>query len=425
MKFSVRCTSAARFSKRHSGAHSRASSVFYSVRSPGRCPAIFVRAALILVAAATFAGCSSGNGPSESDSRMTSYSTNENKNDTASLFTVPPEQMAHLQLAPVQKERLPRVLRLTGSVAYNAFATTPVFSAIGGPVEKILVDPGQVVHLNQPLLMVNSPDYSAARSTYLKSRSVYLLADKNYQRSKDLYEHKAIAERDLQQAESDRAAAQADLQSSEDALRVLGIKDPDTFAETKATSQVPVLAPVAGEIVERLVGPGQLLQAGATQCFTISDMSTVWVLVNIYQSDLAYVHVGDTVEINTDSYPDTFHGKISYLAPALDPATRTLQGRIVAGNPAGKLKKDMYVTAVVQAGAVRDALTVPDAAVLHDAENEPFVYQQVSANQFARRGVKISDSHGGRTQIAGGLKEGDKVVGDGSLFLQFKNSLEH
>src|SRR5277367_171787 len=381
--------------------------------------------ALAFATLASISGCGSSSGPREAESKMTSFSTNENQYDTASLFTVPQDQMAHIQIAIVQKGPLQRVLRLTGAVAYNAFATTPVFSAIGGPVERILVDPGQVVHLNQPLLMVNSPDYSAARSTYLKSKSVYLLADKNYKRSIDLYEHKAIAERDLQQAESDRAAAQADLQSSEDALRVLGIKDPETFAETKLTSQVPVLAPVGGEVVERLVGAGQLLQAGATQCFTISDMSTVWVLVNIYQSDLNYVHTGDNVAISTDSYPDTLHGKISYLAPALDPTTRTLQARIVAGNPGGKLKKDMYVTAVVQAGAMNEVLTVPDSSVLHDSENVPFVYLQVESNRFARRIVKIGESNDGRTRIESGLKEGDKVVGDGSLFLQFKNSLEH
>jgi cobalt-zinc-cadmium efflux system membrane fusion protein len=384
----------------------------------------FLALAIIVASCLPLAGCGSG-APGESESQMTSFSTNDSKSDTASLFTVPQEQMAHVQVVLVEKSRLPRVLRLTGAVAYNAFATTPVFSAIGGPVEKILADPGQVVHLNQPLLIVSSPDYSAARSTYLKSKSVYLLADKNYDRSKDLFEHKAIAERDLQQAESDRAAALADLQSSEDALRVLGIKDPEKFADTKATSEVPVLAPVAGEIVERLVGPGQLLQAGATQCFTISDMSNVWVLVNVYQSDLAYVHVGDPVEIDTDSYPDKFHGKISYLAPALDPTTRTLQARIVAANPGSKLKKDMYVTAVVQAGAVSDALSVPDASVLHDSENVPFVYLQVDSNKFARRIVKIGASSDGRTRIENGLQAGDKVVGDGSLFLQFKNSLEH
>jgi membrane fusion protein, heavy metal efflux system len=209
-------------------------------------------------------------------------------------------------------------------------------------------------------------------------------------------------------------------------LRALGIRDPETLTKDgpKLTGQIPLAAPVRGQIVERLVGPGQLLQAGATQCFTISDVSTVWVLVNVYQNDLAYVRAGDMVEITTDAYPDTFHGKISYIADALDPNTRTLPARIVTQNRGNKLKKDMYVTATVYAGAA-NALTVPDAAVLRDSENQPFVYVQMGPNKFARRVVKAGDSQDGRTLIRDGLKEGERVVGDGSLFLQFQNSLQH
>ncbi len=379
-----------------------------------------------IAAALVFTGC--GSGPTESESKMTSYSASEAKGDTASLFTVPQDQMAHLQVVAVEKAKLPRLLRLTGNVTYNAFKTTPVFSAIGGPVHEILVAPGQTVHTGQPLLTVNSPDYSAARSAYMKAREAFLLADKIYTRSQDLYAHGAIAEADLQQAETSRNQARADMQASEDALRALGLNDPEAVVKNppKMTSQIPVIAPVSGEVVERFVGPGQLLQSGATQVFTISDMSTVWVLVNVYQSDMAYVHAGDSVSITTDSYAEVFHGKISYIAPALDPNTRTLQARIVTANPGKKLKKDMYVVAAVQAGAIRDALTVPDAAVLRDTENQPFVYAQTKvSNQFERRLVKIGDSQAGRTQITDGLKEGERVVGDGSLFLQFKNSLQH
>ena len=358
---------------------------------------------------------------------MTSYSTGQTKADTAELFTLPPEQLAHIQVVSVEKSKVPRALRLTGAVAYNAFKTTPVFSAVGGPVQEILAEPGQNVRAGQTLLTVTSPDYSAARSAYLKAVSAFQLADKNYERSKDLYEHKAIAERDLQQAESDRAQAQADQQSAEDALRALGIRDPESLVKEppKTTGQIPVPAPVAGQIVERLVGPGQLLQAGSTQCFTISDMSTVWVLVNVYQNDLAFVRIGDNVDITTDAYPDKFRGRISYIADALDPNTRTLQARIVTENPGYKLKKDMYVTATVHAGALANALTVPDASVLRDTENQPFVYVQVASNQFARRLVKVGDSQDGRTLVQDGLKEGEHIVGDGSLFLQFKNSLQH
>ena len=382
-------------------------------------PFAFATALLLAIAS----GC--GSGPSES--KMTSYTATESKSDTASLFTVPQEQMSHVQVVVVEKTKLPRVLRLTGSVAYNAFKTTPVFSAIGGPVHEILVAPGESVRAGQPLLTVNSPDYSVARSAYMKARAAFLLSEKTYARAQDLYSHGAIAESDLQLAESNRIQSQADLQSTEDALRVLGLRDPEALVKNpvKTTAQIPVLAPVAGEIVDRLVGPGQLLLVGATQVFTISDVSTVWVLVNIYQGEMAYVHEGDAVEVTTESYPDVFHGKISYIAPALDPNTRTLQARVVTSNPGKKLKKDMYVNATVQAGGINNALTVPDSSVLRDTESQPFVYVQTGSNQFARRLVKIGDSRNGRTQIIDGLKENERVVGDGGLFLQFKNSLQH
>jgi cobalt-zinc-cadmium efflux system membrane fusion protein len=134
-------------------------------------------------------------------------------------------------------------------------------------------------------------------------------------RAQDLFAHGAIAEADLQQAESNRTQARADLESSADALRAFGLHDPEAVAKNpvQSTAEIPVTAPVAGEIVERLVGLGQLLQAGGTQCFTISDTGSVWVLVNIYQSDLSFVRVGEDVEVATDSYPETFHGKISYM----------------------------------------------------------------------------------------------------------------
>jgi membrane fusion protein, heavy metal efflux system len=173
-----------------------------------------------------------------------------------------------------------------------------------------------------------------------------------------------------------------------------------------------------------MVSAGQLLQPGNTQCFTISDTSTVWVLVNTYQKDLPYVRVGDQVAIQTDAYPDVFRGRISYVAAALDPNTRTLPARIETINPGEKLKKDMYVTAIVQAGKIPNVIAVPDSAVLRDSENQPFVYAEVSSNQFGRRPVTLGESMGGQTQITSGLQSGDRVIGDGGIFLQFANSLQ-
>jgi cobalt-zinc-cadmium efflux system membrane fusion protein len=300
---------------------------------------------------------------------------------------------------------------------------------VGGPVSRILVEPGQFVHAGQPLLEISSPDYALLRATYLKSLDAYHLADRNYARAKELYAHHAIAERDLQQAESDRAQAQADLDAGGESLRILGIQKPEGLASIPSSPQIPLLAPIGGEVVERLVSPGQLLQAGATQAFTISDLTDVWVLVNVAQNDLAAVQLGDKVTIQTDAYPDVFHGTISYISPGFDPTTRTVQARIVVENHGEKLKKDMYVTASVAAGTTADAIALPDAAVLRDSENMPFVYVDAGSDaqnneQFGRRLVQIGESGGGKTQILSGLKTGERVAADGSLFLQFANSLQ-
>jgi cobalt-zinc-cadmium efflux system membrane fusion protein len=376
------------------------------------------RAALLpaLALAMMLAACSG------SDPGAKTYAANGSAAGKTELFTVPKEQIAHIQIVTIQPTSWPRILRLTGNVAYNSFLTTPVITQVSGPVSRIMVSPGQQVTKGQPMLYVSSPDYSQLRANYLKARDAHSLAHKNFLRAQDLYEHHAIAERDLQVAESAEIQAQADQQAAEQSLKILGIPRPDTLIENPTSPEVPVLAPILGEAVERLCSPGQVIQAGQTQCFTISNMSTVWVLANVYENQLAYVHVGDPVTIKTDAYPEVFHGKISFMGAALDPTSRTLQARIDTRNPAGRLKKDMYVTATVVAGKIDNALLVPDSAVLRDAENEPFVYVAAGQDQFSRRPVKLGQSSEGKTQIVSGLQPGERVAGDGSLFLQFAGS---
>lgn len=383
-----------------------------------RCYAGAVAAACIFAVA----GCSSRD--RERAAQMTSYASRASSSETPRLFTIPEDQMTHVEVVTVQPTTLTRTLRLTGTVAYNAFNTTPVISQVGGPVTRILVVPGQHVRKGEPMLEVSSPDYSQLLDAYLKAADASRLSEKNYARAQDLYQHHAIAQRDLEQAESDRNQARADLNAAEEGMKILGIKNPGQLANA-ASAQIPVLAPISGEVVERLVSPGQVVQAGQTQAFTISDLSTVWVLANVYQADLAYVHSGEDVSVQTDAYPQAFHGRISYISPALDPNTRTLQARVVVDNPGEKLKRDMYCTVTVTAGKVANAIAVPNASVLHDENNQPFIYVAVGANQFGRREVETGASENGLTQILKGIGPGDKVVGDGSLFLQFANSLQH
>jgi membrane fusion protein, heavy metal efflux system len=347
-----------------------------------------------------------------------------NNSNTAELFTIPQDQMSHVQVLTVEPTTLRRTLRLTGAVAYNSFHTTPVITQVSGPVSRIVVIPGQRVKPAEPMLYVASPDYSQLRTNYLKARDAYALAQKTAARARDLYQHHALAEQNLEQAESAEVQAGGDLAAAEAALKVLGIANPDALVKSPPSFEVPVRAPIAGQVVEQNVAVGQLIQVGTTQCFMISDTSNVWVLVNVYQKDLPEVRVGDPVTIQTESYQDVFHGRISYVAASLDPNTRTLQARIETSNPGEKLKKDMYVVATVDAGTIQNAIALPDSAVLRDSENHPFVYVEASPEQFGRRTVTLGDSLNGQTQITSGLKPGDQVVGNGSLFLQFANSLQ-
>ncbi|HEV2709630.1 MAG TPA: efflux RND transporter periplasmic adaptor subunit [Edaphobacter sp.] len=361
----------------------------------------------------------------EHASQMTSFSAAASKSATPQLFTIPQDQMSHVQVITIQPTTLTNTLRLTGTVAYNAFNTTPVITQVGGPVSRILAVPGQHVKAGQPMLDVSSPDYSQLLGSYLKASDSFRLADKNYARAQDLYQHHAIAERDFEQAESDRNQARDDLNSAEQGMKILGIKDPGNLAKAPSSAQIPVLAPITGEVVERLVSPGQVVQAGQTQAFTISNLSTVWVLANVYQADLAFIRSGDNVVVQTDAYPGSFHGRISYVSPALDPNTRTLQARIVVDNPGEKLKKDMYCNVIVTAGKLSNVIAVPNSSILRDDNNQPFVYLASGAGQFGRHDVELGESQNGQTQILNGISVGERVVGDGSLFLQFANSLQH
>jgi cobalt-zinc-cadmium efflux system membrane fusion protein len=375
--------------------------------------ALAAASAILLV----LTGCGESGSKAAADSSAKS-------SDNAELFTIPQEQMAHVQVVTVQPAALPRTLRLTGAVAYNSFRTTPVITQVSGPVSRIVVVPGQKVQKGEPMLYVASPDYSQLRTNFLKAKDAYALAQKAYARAHDLYEHKAIAEQNLEQAESAEVQAGGDLASAQAALKVMGITDPDALVKAPPSFEVPVRAPISGEVVEQDVSAGQLIQPGTTQCFMISDTSSVWVLVNVYQKDLPFVRAGDTVAIQTDTYPEVFHGRISYIAASLDPTTRTLQARIETNNPGEKLKKDMYVSVTVNAGAIPDAIALPDASVLRDNENQPFVYAAAGSTQFGRRAVTLGESLNGQTQITSGLKAGDRVIGNGSLFLQFANSLQ-
>jgi membrane fusion protein, heavy metal efflux system len=273
---------------------------------------------------------------------------------------------------------------------------------------------------------VASSDVTLAISAYRKAKNRFDLAQRNLDRSTDLLAHKAISERDMESARADYNDAATDLQTALQALKIFGVTQNEiTEAEQQNVAIRPELvmrAPFAGVVVQKTILPGQLIQAGTTAVFVISNTSTVWVQGHVYDKDLAAVHVGDKVDERNASFPDTFHGVVSYIGAMLDPATRTTPVRIVTQNPDGLLKKDLFVDVVIHDKTTRDVLAVPTAAVLYDEQNFPFVYLQVEPGKFAQRLVKIGGQQGDDTEVVSGLKVGDPVVSQGSVFLQFANT---
>jgi cobalt-zinc-cadmium efflux system membrane fusion protein len=344
----------------------------------------------------------------------------------ASYFAVPPEQLSHLEIEPVKRTAFTTNLRTTGTVDWDNDHTTQAITQVSGPITRIMVDFGTQVTVNQPLLYVASPDITGAFSTYRKAINRLALAKQNRDRSRDLLDHKAIAQRDFEQVQADYNDAQTDVQTALQALKILGVPEKEvTDAEQQNTTvrpELPMRSPIAGTIVQKLVQPGQVIQAGATTAFVISNVSTVWVQAHVYEKDLREVRDGDSAEVRSASFSDVFRGKVTYIGNALDAATRTTPVRIVTTNPHGFLKKDQFVDVVINDKATRDVLVVPTSAVLYDTENLPFVYVEVEQGKFSQRQITIGAQQNGLTEVTQGLKESERVVTQGSLFLQFANS---
>jgi len=346
----------------------------------------------------------------------------------ATLFQVPANQMEHLKIAEIHKAVWSPAVRTTGTVDWDADQTTQAITQVNGPIARLLVDTGTSVAVDQPLLYVSSPDIASAVSTYKKARNRLDYSRKTLDRSKDLLDHKVIAQKDLEAAEQDFNDASAEVENDLQALKIFGVTQQEIDQAQRQGAainpQLAVRSPISGVVVQKLVTPGLVIQAGTTACFTISDISTVWVWGHVYDRDLESVRTGDTVELTNSSFRETFQGAVDYIGSLLDPATRTTPVRIVTKNPARLLKKDMFVDAVIHTKSGHGVLAVPTSAILRTDDNLPFLYIEVEAGKFAQRLVTIGGQQGNETEVISGAKEGEKVVAEGAVFLQFANSIQ-
>lgn len=341
---------------------------------------------------------------------------------SASEVRLQPAQLSAVRTAPVETRPFARTIETTGTVAFDQDRSTPVLAPLSGPVSRLLVQVGARVHRGQSLAVVTSPDFAAGVSALRKAettaRNLRHIADLDQQ----LFKNDALSRRELEQSESDAASAEADRDAAIEALRSLGV-DARTIDDLRNNRPVPrlggeVRSPLDGVVVEQLISPGQLLQAGATPCFTVADLSRVWVLANVFESDLPVVQIGDEAEVTVGQGLPPITGTVQYIAAVVDPGTRAVAVRLQVPNPGEILKRDMYVQVAIHSRRQTNALLVPVSAVLRDEENLPYVFVAEPGGAFARRRVQLGPRGGDQQQVTDGLRAGESVVVEGGVFLQ-------
>jgi cobalt-zinc-cadmium efflux system membrane fusion protein len=364
------------------------------------------------------AACEHGSEPPEAHAAPTTT--------TASGVTLTPAQQSRIHLVTAAVTSFEPTVQTTGTVTFNGDRSTQVLSPVSGPVTRILVQPGTSVTKGQPLATVSSPDFASAIANYRKAQASAQNLQRIAEQDVQLFKTDAISRREVEQAQTDASAAVADREAALEQLRALGV-DPAAIDQVRANPTVQTLAaviraPISGTLVERLITPGQLLQASTTPAFTIADLSTVWVMASVFESDLGSIHRGESATVTTDASAQPFEGTVDYVSAVVDSATRATAVRLVVRNRADLLKRDMFVRVGIHSDRARSGILIPEAAVLRDEQNLPFVFVASSnaANPtYLRRGVTLGAHVGDSYEVTQGLQPGDRVVGEGALFLQF------
>lgn len=321
----------------------------------------------------------------------------------ANNFTV--DHSERFPLATAVEHKAISALNVTGVVQPDIARAVPVISLASGRVVEIKARLGDYVEKGQLLLRVRSNDVSGAYQTYIKAENDERLARIQFERAQTLYDHGAIAKSALEQADDTEADAKADLTAATEQLRLLGI-DKD-----HPSGIVDITAPISGVITDQEVTNAAGVQGlSGPNPFTISDLSYVWIICDVYENDLDAVRVGDPADIRLNAYPnEVLKGRVDNILPILDPNIRTAKVRVEVKNP-GQLRIGMFVTATFYGKQPETHSAVPASAVLHLHDRE-WVYTPLGSGHFKRVGVVTGNMLPDKQQeIVSGIKPGDQVV---------------
>jgi cobalt-zinc-cadmium efflux system membrane fusion protein len=308
-----------------------------------------------------------------------------------------------------------------GQIALNGDTTTQVFSPYSGRVVRVLASPGEYVKQGAPLLRIEASEFVQAQSDLLNAAATLKLARINEARKHAAYDSKGGSLQDWQQAQVDLAAAENASTSAANRLRILGKSDREIAAiesAKKTDAATFVVAPIGGVVTDRQVGPGQYIQSGASNpVFSIGDLSTVWLVADVPETDAPFIERGQTVEVRVLALPgQIFKAKLTAIGAQVDPVTRRVAVRATLTNPDGKLKPQMFATFSIITSGDSQAPSVPEEAIVREGD-QARVWVVAQNNTLALRSIHTGRSSDGMVEVLDGLKAGERVVTRGSLFI--------
>ncbi len=360
----------------------------------------------------------------------------EKLRDVDGAFRPTENQWSSLRLAQVRQVSFRDERTTDGKIAINEETTTPVFSPFSGRVSKLIAKPGDKVERGTPLFAIEASEFVQGQNDIVsafagveKARSRLLLAQTSEKRQRELFSIRGGALKDLEQAQSDLIGAQGDLRSAEIALaavrnrlRILGRGDAEiTLLEKsdKIGAEAVVGAPIGGTVIQRKIGLGQYISVGATDpIYTVGDLSTVWLVANVRESDAPRMRIGAAVEVSVLAHPGrTFNAKLTYVAPALDANTRRLPVRAEIINPDRELLPEMFASFRIISGAGRLMPAVPQESVIYEGANARVWVARPDDKSVVSRAVELGATTNGLVEVRKGLTIGETVVASGTLFI--------
>ncbi len=318
-----------------------------------------------------------------------------------------------IQTVTVQTQRIGDVLEIPAKVQADPARVVHIYPPAGGRLMEVSVRPGDHVHKGQTIAIEQSSDVAQARADYSHARTEFDRTNHALERAKLLFDHKVLSQRELEQAQADYDEAKGELDRSSGRLQILGVPVQGT------SNEVAMLAPRSGAILDVGAAAGELSKStdNANSIATIADLSTVWLVGDVYEKDLSVLKTGEPVQIALAAYPgQTWAGKLAVISDALDPQTRTLKVRVVLNNPGEKLKPEMFAAIRVQRPS-RDAIVIPASALLREG-GDTSVMVQTKPGAYERRLVLIQSVNGDRAIVASGLNPGDVVVSEGAALVR-------